>query len=75
MKELELTLKAFEKRTPKQKQQYILELTRENHKRIKDIKLMLKENNILRKQNINLNKQLEMLCNRYNEKINKIERN
>ena len=52
-----------------------LELTRENHIRIKDIKLMLKENNILRKLNINLNKQLEMLCNRYNEKINKTERN
>ena len=53
MKELELTLKAFEKRTTKQKQQYILELTRENHKRIKDIKLMLKEIKELK----NINKQ------------------
>ena len=42
MKELELTLKAFEKRTPKQKQQYILELTRENHKRIKDVRFYIK---------------------------------
>jgi len=61
MKELEIFLKAFKKRTPKQKQEYIFALT--------------KENNILRKLNINLNKQLEMLCNRYNEKINKTERN
>ena len=53
MNELELTLKAFEKRTTKQKQQYILELTRENHKRIKDIKLMLKEIKELK----NINKQ------------------
>ena len=42
MKELELTLKAFKKRTPKQKQQYILELTRENHKRIKDVRFYIK---------------------------------
>ena len=31
MKELEIFLKAFEKRTPKQKQEYIFKLTKENN--------------------------------------------
>ena len=43
MKELELTLEVFKKRTPQEKQQFIMELAKQNLKQVKNIKLMLKE--------------------------------